>query len=151
MRYSRFVQVVSGLSSIALKVYHAVPITEAWTAAQINSELRRQGVTKSTDIVEGCLANLVDNDLVLEKPMGTFRRIEVREPEKKQMATTPALTVIATSAAPVDPLQVLAALSNRVRQLADEIDTIALQVDGMFAAVAKDSEKLRQLQNLLKG
>lgn len=147
MRHSRFQQIASGLSSIALKVYEAVPINEAWTAPQINGELRRKGITKPGDIVEGCLSNLVDNGLVLERPTGTFRRVEVREPEKKPMAV---VTPIAAPA-PVDPLHVLGALSQRVRQLADEIDTIALQVDGMFAAVAKDSEKLRQLQNLLKG
>lgn len=64
MNINRMRIAYAGLNGVATKVFHAVPLCEAWTASQILGELRRQQYGYRLDVVEGSLAKVVDAGLV---------------------------------------------------------------------------------------
>lgn len=73
-------------SPLALTVYAAIPVSEAWSRAMIAGELDRGGHTASMKAIEGCLYSLVDDGLAKEPKKGFFirTRVSIKAPELKQ-------------------------------------------------------------------
>lgn len=160
MNASKIARMESGLNGMAKKVLAAVPMQEAWTLAQINFELRRVGTRADQDVIEGCLGTLTGNGLVKQPSRGTFIRVTAppKEPQTTKVntvqhleprPTTKTLTV-KHAPQPPDTLTRLVSVAASLRELADEIDSLALDVEERVQVAGKDGEKLRQLQSLLK-
>ncbi len=82
MSLSRFNATYSGLSSVAKKVYEAVPIAQNWTHQQIIAELHRAGKQIERNVLSGCLNTLIRAGLINEDSKGCFIREEVRQATK---------------------------------------------------------------------
>lgn len=179
MSPKRFQALYNAQTSIARRVYDAVPISDAWTVHQVLRELDRVGLPiRDYSKLEGCLNSLCQTGLVDEPEKGKFRRAKVAplkiaavssQPETTQdepapEMSKPTITVKpAPAAAPAEakkhtnPLERLDELAKRARaaaatltNLADEIDTVALEIEEEFEANAKAGEKFRQLQALMR-
>lgn len=163
---------VRGLTSVARKVFDATPINEPWSASQIDAELRRLGTPKSIQMVTGCLNGLAKDGLVTEGPLRMFQRVEAREYESpvtlpflKNFVVPPKEPAVAITLPPkaapvrhVSAIDRLSAFSDQARKMAtaltafaDDLDEAALLIDEQVAGASKDTEKLRQLQALLRG
>lgn len=162
----------ANLTSIAAKVLGCVPIGEVWSNRQISAELYRQGTQVSPRIVDGCLRSLVDDGLVMEpRPMEFKQAATLHKPssapaEVMEFAQTTRkpeavrMSVVAKTTAPPEakPIDILAGLASRaatlakqVSALAEDIENAAITITDSITAAERDSEKLRQLQSLLKG
>jgi len=165
MNYSRFKSVLNNMTSAAQKVYEAVPLATTWTHDQIHREMRRIGNHMDYRTMQGCVNSLCGAGLVREAPIGgQFIRTEVRgkpgpKPIKEQLealqaeSTTPmaqptVLTPVPTT--PRSPVDILGDLAAKCRKLADEVDAAALAAQAYVEESDRSTEKLRQLQTLLK-
>lgn len=176
MNHARKVSLISGLSGIAKKVFDAVPLGEEWSAGQIGSEVHRTGTAIDMKTLQGCLGSLVNQKLIKETSPGSFTRREraviqivKTEPEYfTKPKEAPVLTVTAEKnnqpkdkAAPIDVIgdiaknmalvisQVNMAITN-LNKLKGDIEEAAIIIEEQFAESEKRSEKLKQLQELLK-
>lgn len=157
MNELKIARLASGLNGMARKVLDAVPAQSPWTKDQIAVEMRRLGSGADRQVLEGCLDTLRGRGLVKEPSRGQFVRVisktTTNQPEEDTLSTPASLPRIAIAVPPVehDPLARLAAASKLLRQAADEIDAAALDAAEQVQNAAKDTEKFRQLQALLKG
>jgi hypothetical protein len=168
MNESRFNAVYRGVSEQAKKVYQAVPLNEAWSMQQIMAELIRTTGQREHRVVSGCLNSLRDLGLVREVSPGSWMRIEVRakvattntEPEtpKKEPEVPASNTKPAEEKSNITPLERIGGLTTQVlaiiksmQQLAADIEVAALDVEEQIEKIQKDSARLKQLQELLKG
>lgn len=83
MNQNKVKKLLRNQSSLAITVYDAVPVTEAWTRAMVAGELDRGGHTASMKAIEGCLYSLVDDGLVKEPKKGYFIRQRVSVPVER--------------------------------------------------------------------
>lgn len=171
MSPKRFNSTYNGLTAAAKKVYGAVPIAEHWTIQQVLAELQRRGTSHEHRVVQGCLAVLLDNGLIRQPARGVFCREAVRvvddaaevteshhvQPEKPMQQTVTSFKLApapAPTAAPIDRLGLLAArvagLADTLKALASEIGDTLVEVQAQVEDNTADTEKLRQLQTLLK-
>ncbi|WP_157669301.1 hypothetical protein [Chitinibacter sp. GC72] len=153
MQRARFESIYRGLSNIARKVYDAVPIGDAWSKALITQEIRR--VTKtSTDarVIDGCLSSLVENGLVREPTRGAFVRVKVVGGlGSLKVSSSPEVENMAVKSEKVEKLSLrLAGLVTTLTSVAEEIESISIEVDAQLSAVGDELGKLRQLKSLLK-
>jgi len=161
MRAARYASLCRELTHTARKVLDAVPINEAWPTHRITAELMRLGTPKDRNILEGCLNSLMKDGLVIERPPGHWMRVPL-EPE---FAPAPAakddivpLKTAGKAAEPLTPLKRISMLAVRARDLsksladfANDIDEAALIIDQEVADMGERTQKLDQLQQLLKG
>lgn len=167
MSQSRFAASYAGLNSMARKAYEAVPISQSWTIPQIIKELGRTGVSVEYRVLAGCLGRMQELGMVTEQPRGYFIRAAIREPAKPspEPFNPPRITMPtptpATSDRPIiipsAPLDRLGDIATRVGQialltktLADDMATVAIEVQEQFEAAHADNAKLKQLQSILK-
>lgn len=161
MNEARFSSIFNGLTTVAKKVFEAVPIGDAWTAQQIRSELIRQGSMRDAHIVSGCINTLVNAGLIIERPRGSFRRVEilkkfessissesVNEAPRKEPKT---MTLPSKPQQDISSIDRLAILARQLKLLAGELETAAIEIEEQNAANAEGRKKLQQLQELLKG
>lgn len=162
MNETKIARLASGLNGMARKVLDAVPAQSPWTKDQIAVEMRRLGSGADRQVLEGCLDTLRGRGLIKEPSRGQFVRVisktTTNQPEEDTLSTQAPPARLPASAAPAspppahsDPLARLAAASKLLRQAADEIDAAALDAAEQVQNAAKDTEKFRQLQALLKG
>lgn len=163
MSQSRFDQIFTGQSSIAKKVYEAIPIAESWSVRNVMAELARQGTNQDQRTVMGCIDGLKRAGLVNELVRGEFRREGIKaEPAKtitmkavKAEIPVPQIVVPMDIVAPMDILGSLAAravaLGDMAKQLADDIGDAAIEIQQQIETSDADTKKFRQLQALLKG
>lgn len=181
IKESRIEQALASCTAAARKVFDAVPVEEAWAVATIATETRRaHGTSPTLDVVQGCLAQLVEHGLVRESPRGMFRRVPmkvtVRVPRGATAEDPPSATVeqeLAAPAAAADPIERFAAVAARMRDVAASLTDLARLCDdaaieaqqqielaraelaklgelGDVEQVRADLAKLRQLQGLLQ-
>ena len=172
---SKYRQILRALSGQQAKVFDCIPIEEVWNFKQINAEVTRRGMSIRWDQFQGCVNALKESGLVKEVAPGMFRREPVRriEPEKAQPSTTesssmsqnpsPIITKpAASSSSPTDRLGNIAArvrtmsdvaiqLHHEAVKVADEIDNVAIDLEEGTEENAKALQKLRTLQEALKG
>lgn len=158
---SKFEQAHRGLSAIAKKVFDAVPISEGWSPTQIGHEMTRQGSGGGeVRITLGCLNTLIDMGLVSENGKGLFQRVGIRQKavaeiqpiEKSTVNKTSSIAPVTASAKPYGPgpIEILSKLSSRLRELASDMDTAALELAEQVEKNDVETAKMRQLQALLK-
>lgn len=162
MNESRAQDIERGLNSQAQKVLGAVPLQEAWEAKQIHAELARVGRPTERQVVDGCLVHMKGLGLVKEPKPGYWIRIaaKARGEPASPIKIVPALQRApdASPAPPaLEPLDELGACAAALRQLAadasslaDRLDAAAIAAEDRVQAHLADSNKLRQLQALLK-
>jgi hypothetical protein len=161
MNNSRLKAIEDGQTGIAKKVLAAVPAIEAWTHRQIVMEIARTGSCPDPRIVEGCLRSLGDAGLIKETKTGGWIRVMPKDsPEKEPAAavvpaaTKPAFTLVE----PSRPFDRMAALAERMREraaefaaMAAEAEELALAFEAEVTRAGADSQRLKQLQELLRG
>lgn len=140
--------ILTGHMSAVRKVYGAVPMREPWPFSKIHNELIRTGVRQDRHKLEGCVRQLVDSGLVRRVDNDHFIRTPIARKEKPVKKETPTPTEV--EKAPT-LLEIAGALATRLRSAADEIDGLALAYEEQLKKCGSDSEKLKQLQALLKG
>jgi len=160
MNEAKINRIESGLNGMAKKVLDAVPAQSPWSKDQIAIEIRRRGSGADRSVLDGCLDSLRGRGLIKEPTRGQFIRVvgktTTNQPEEDTLSPQTPPARLPASAAPMpqaekDPLARLAAASKLLRQAADEIDAAALDAAEQVQTAAKDTEKFRQLQQLLKG
>lgn len=159
----------SQLTSVARKVLEAVPIAESWVTSRIINELARLGMKYSPSIVEGCLNSLSEDGLVKEVHKGEWKRVTI---DSRSVTGKPGpapcdppdagvdmardgadalhYAVVTAKAAQPDLLTRMAALANRLRQDADDLDELALAVAEEIENAKAGSSRFDQLKRLLK-
>jgi hypothetical protein len=161
---TRFKQVHNTLNAPVKKVYEAVPASEAWTSTQIIAEISRLGYSmRDSKAIIGCLDTLKRQGLIQEPERGSFIRIEVKETttfdkfieetKEKTMATSKPVTQIKQSN--LDRLISLSEKANglaaQMKAMATELENVALEIEAEIQENSTSAQKLKQLQELLKG
>jgi hypothetical protein len=174
MHPGKYEQAERGLTSAARKVLHAVSALQSQPIGAICSELMRGGTAMDHVKVAGCLASLKDDGLVKEPAAGQFIRVMPRPKEEVLVAqiaqpirrgesitlvgVNPTDSSLRPVAASTDTLGRLAELSQQLRahgrlliDFAESIDNVALDVEQRIQQAEQGADRLRQLQQLLKG
>ena len=161
---TRFKQVHNTLNAPVKKVYEAVPASEAWTSTQIIGEISRLGYSmRDSKAIIGCLDTLKRQGLIQEPERGSFIRVEVKETttfdkfieetKEKTMANSKPVTQIKQSN--LDRLISLSEKANglaaQMKSMATELENVALEIEAEIQENSTSSQKLKQLQELLKG
>ncbi len=155
MNEMRFKSLMAGQTAIARKVFDAVPAMTPWTSVEIHRELIRSGCSVSSlNVVEGCLSALVDAGLIRGNYKDGFIRTKVTssEPKTKEPAPVTKEPAPVTTAPTKDngPIELLASLSAKLRGIAEEIDSAALQIASQIEANNNRVRALDQLRAVLK-
>lgn len=161
MTPAKMESLTQGLNGVAKKVLEACPLSGPWTTGQIVGEIRRQGHGIEFNVVQGCIARLVEQGLVREPEHGLFVRVAARmrvvakpEPEPEQPAERAPAHRPEEPANPLDRLGRIAAtarsLAEQLAALASEIDSAAIDAEQRVETISADASKLRQLQQLIK-
>lgn len=151
-------QLEAGLNGVARKVFDAVPAQEVWSKEQICGEIRRGGSNVGRDIVDSCLHTLRGRGLIKEPERGKFVRVQPRPgyepPEEIECEASAGKAKeeceMNKKTETPDALGRLAGVAKLMRQAADDIEAAALDFEERAQAQDRDTEKLRQLQALLK-
>ena len=166
MRESKFKAIHNGLSAIVKKVYEAVPIKDNWEKHKIILETQRLYPSmRDQNAILGCLDTLVRSGLVNQLENGNFRREHVeinasvksattkkQEPEQEMSNTEKQGDAAFSPIEKITRLQQMAAkIIDDVRAMSDAIETVAIEVEMQFSERDAESQKLKQLQTLLKG
>jgi hypothetical protein len=148
MLNKRMKEAEHGLTGIARLIFDAVPIAHAWNADQIASELKRTGKSIERKAIAGCLDTLKALELVSEPERGMY----VKRQSRPLAAKVIQLQDRSNEKQPETggPLDLFLELSGRLRRIADDIDTEALRLVERLESVSTDTQKLRQLQEILK-
>ena len=164
MSQMKFKSTWDSLTSQQRKIYDAVPAMDEWSPSTIAEALRRTGSVGSTDQLKGNLNYLVDMGLILEPRRGMFIRKHVKDTKPQpSLAIVPSVEskpIVETKEESMPeeaPIDKLACLSSRLRKagkematLADDIDAAALDISDKIASSSEETQKLKQLQKLLK-
>jgi hypothetical protein len=160
---TRFKQLHNTLNAPVKKVYEAVPVSEAWTTTQIIGEISRLGYSmRDSKAIIGCLDTLKRQGLITEPERGSFVRVEVKaietyvkfmeETKEKIMATKPVTQMKQTN---LDRLISLSEKANglaaQMKSMATELENVALEIEAEIQENSTSAQKLKQLQELLKG
>jgi hypothetical protein len=159
----RLLEAERSLNGVAKKVLDCVPIAESWNVGMVCTELGRKfGARYGHDVVLGCLSTLKAQGLVREPTTREFQRITAKpvlvrstdtdtEEELVAQASTTLLQPPTQAPTTSDLIKRIGSLTASMRAVADQIDTAALELEDQLAKLSADTEKLRQLQALLKG
>ncbi|WP_454737617.1 hypothetical protein [Cupriavidus necator] len=136
-----------GQTAIARKVFELVPIQDAWESKQIHVALQRTTrCSMDYRVLQGCLRALRESGLVFEPKNGLYQRTTLR----KAMPTTHMNGTEPTRQPPTSAIELLTELSERARQLAQDIDAAAAVIAEEAAQKEESLRKLVQLQSILK-
>lgn len=168
---ARQTALLAGQTALARKVFEVVPIQEPWRDLEIGDALRSTGSSSASwNVVRACLNELKDNGLIREPLPKHYQRVAIT---LKAVNPSPLIAasesnmppkvnpVVSPSPAEAGALDVLAALSGEVINLADEIgsglkrlaariEEVALSVEAEREINAEAMAKVRQFQALLK-
>lgn len=174
MSHARFQSIFNGQTTIAQKVYYAVPQQDEWSPEQIATELGRTGVTPDMRILQGCLKALVEAGLVNRTgKLGAYeyQREPVREPrakvtvltitqkEKPEMnpttiAAAPKSIIETLPANPIDRLgelaQALSHLGEQMKMIGSQIADTAIEIQQQMESESDQLKKVKQLGELMK-
>lgn len=116
----------------------------------ILDRIRAAGLSTNLEVIEGVIGNCLRMGLIEEPALKTYMRVRARDFESEEPeTTTPDLTLVANNT-PVDPMTRFSQIATTLRQVADEIEALAVDMDESVKAAAKDGAQLRELQALLK-
>ena len=139
---------VLGQTGVARKVYDVVPFDTPAPATALIAAMRERGQRLEFSVLEGCLATLKAAKLIKETSGGFFRETpRIRTPSKAAPLPPESPTPVET---PQDPLSRIAVIAAAMRNFAQQLDDIALEVHEKTTKTDSASEKLKQLRDLLK-
>lgn len=154
MNSARLRSVEDGLTGIAKKVLAALAFAEFKTQHEIGAELARQGQRADRNIISGCLQSLARSGLVREWE-GRYKRIQFED--KKPMNSVVAMPHTSRQKQEqkqdepkaLDLPERMAKAATSLRNVANEIDAIAVAMLDREQAQAGEVAKLAQLKALL--
>ena len=147
---------LDNLNGAMKHVFMATPVQDQWSVTQIMSELTRSGRTYSHSSVTGCLNALRERKLIKENQGSYTRTLKESIPTIENKALSYNHTAPAIIEEPLmsshkkAPLELLAELSAKARELAEALDNAALEIEQSFQNSEAQTVKLKQLQSLLK-
>lgn len=159
MNESRQRELLAGVAANARKVFDVVPIEDAWGLDQLLAEVRRLGSGMDSNVLKGCLASLIERALVCEVSPRRYQRAPIRtKSAAAEPASVTASPVPAVSMAPnAPPLDRLAAIASKLKDLAAGVTALALAIEDAALDIEADqnardgdAEKARRLRELLK-
>lgn len=162
MKEEKFNSIYNGLSVQHKKVFESVPGDAYWSAARVGSDMFSKGIKLDLSIITGTLNCLVRNGLVIETEKGMFSRERVEKSAKPKKEVTQAVKQITKIEESMtkeqrSPFDIIREISLKFMDVAKTINTIAAELDASLSAAEthiaandKDTEKLKQLQVLLK-
>lgn len=151
-------------TSIAQKVFAAVPINDLWSSKQIVGELTRSGTVRDFTVIEGCLNSLKKTGLIRELKPGYFQQNKTKEPKPVEPVTPvsdyfPKETMAAPTPSNQDtksPADILgdfaASLRNFTKMandMADELEELAMTIEEKVEGNSEEMKKLRALKDAL--
>lgn len=146
MQHARAMNILSGQSNLARRVFAAVPIQAFWTVQEISVEMHRLENHKlNKGEIMGCLRTLVDAGLVNETASLTFRSNV--KPQKESASVIPKTLAPSEQMSLMDRIAIKA---QAMRMLADDLEMLGLEAEEAIKAASADSEKLKQFQLNLK-
>lgn len=145
MNRKKFTEIYEGLSTQPRDVYDSVPIKTSCSIGQIMDDMNRRGVAQSKTVVENCISMMAKNGLVVQEKAGYFVRQKVTDDMKKDSKTELKLNQKQS------PSAILSAMAEKARQLAEELEYAAIEIEQEFQNSEAKSEQLKQLKSLLKG
>lgn len=167
MNESRQQQLLASHTSLARKVYEAVPIQTSWSENTILNAVRLTGVNTGPHVIRACLRDMKDSGLIREPTRGEFQREAVtikapkptkpilskpdmptKQPETPQQVATPLDQLSALS---VELVTIGTEFNLRLKKMASRVEEVALSIEAQREADAAAMEKVQQLQSLLKG
>ena len=176
MTPSKIARTENSLTTTAKKVLEVIRTDSHMSIIDIHTELTRSGSRVDRAIVQGCLNSLVDSKVVKLTKDGYCRlTAPMSEPNPAPRRPAPQMQIVKAEPQPapvksedMEPFGRLLSVSANIkraaaaieklsseveslRSLSAEIDDIAIDVEGRLEKITKDSGKLRQLQELLRG
>lgn len=158
-RQSRMLSALENLTGQEQAVFRVVPLVEAWTVPEINTELGRQkGNAPDYRVTERCLQSLKEKGLIKRVDSRYTREgipnIEERPKVTQQTAQSimidnageSKLTALETLYAHADGIR---AIIGMLEKLAQDIESTVLEVEELLQAKDQQSEKLAQFKRLL--
>lgn len=151
MQHDRALNILSGQSNLARRVFDAVPRQDYWSVMQISNEMHRKephGLSKGE--ITGCLRTLVESGLVSEAGVLTFRST-VKPPKPVLKEEEPVTAPAKKAEKPAKSLmENLFDVASSLRAAAEQIDALALEVDSTIIEAGKGDERLRKLQATMR-
>lgn len=152
MNEGRFKSIYNNLSSIQRKVFDVVPDAAYWSAGRVANELAMQGVKHDISTVTGCLNQMLAMGIVIEAQRGMFSREKVSKPAPEKTNQEPVQKEIQmVTKEKKSPVDALREVMVKMLDVIKEADAALSDIDNHLAESSRDSEKLKQLQSLLKG
>lgn len=103
---------------------------------------RKNSGMNDARVILGCINTMVDAGVVVESPKSKFQRVEV-----KSKAIKEPMKVAKQDTSAIDRLSVIA---QKLRELAQDMESAALDLAEQVEKNEADTTKMRQLQALLK-
>lgn len=152
MNRKRFLSTYQNLTSQEQNVYDTVPMEDSWSENQIARELVRQNRNLPPEALRRCIMRLKDSGLVRQTENSRWVRVAVNAPMKpakvKEEPAPVATTNKTTDEKPL--LERMAESAQLLRNIANEFDAIAIEVEERMDGTEEEAAKLRQLKSLLK-
>lgn len=148
MQLEKAENILTGMSLLARRVMDAVPKQDYWSIGQISNEMNRQSKhAHSKGEITGELRTLVDAGLVSEAGLLTFKS-NVKMPEVKPVSAPP----LKQKGIPKPTLmEQLFEVATTLREAAEKVETLAMEMDTAIKDAGKGNEQLIQLQATLRG
>lgn len=156
MNRSRLESITNNLTGVAKKVFETVPIAEPWHMNVIAGELRRRGHNIDRKTIDGCLGSLKDSGVIRETSCGHFKRVEIHEAQPPIRLARDEPIIQTNKPEPTmtakkqDNLAVFGVIASKLRALANEVEDAGLAMQSELAKSDAKTQKLTQLQDLLK-
>lgn len=158
MNESKYRAAESGLTTTARKVFSVLDTERMMAVHEVIRELREKQLIGNPDksTIDACLMQCVKAGLVKHSTLDDkFQKVYVRKTvlatalsEAMNPAQSATLTPVVQDNTE-DPMDRLARCANTLRSIAKELEDIAIGAAERMAEIKKESDKLRQLKDLL--
>jgi hypothetical protein len=153
------------MSSLAKKVWDSVPSESSWPISKIQNDLFRKGCNQVQNKVASVLDQMTEVGIVKEDGKGHFCRVVITSQKQDKLIqdekTKGDEMILKTDslvkpkdlalAKDANPFNGLREISIKLLDLAKDIDAFVSHAEQQMKENSKDTEKLKQLQALLKG
>lgn len=127
---------------------------DEFTQREVLSALADRGIRAEPHIVMGCLRSMSEQRLLAEVATGVFKRVAWPKPASVVPVAPAAPEAVPAAeqkaALSKDSVALLGTLAGRLRQLAAELEDVALLFEEERSAESAEMSKLRKLQDALR-
>lgn len=151
MNRDRANRILVNLPRMASRVFQAVPMQEFWTVGQIVAEMARNDPHNlNTSEVSFALRTLDDAGLIREGSTRMTFRSNVKPPAIKPKTENNPEMANPDIKSTTPPSEKIMALGGKLREIADEMDNLAMEVEEAIQSAGAKNEKLLKLQSSLR-